>query len=304
MDSVSLDDPAWQTTFPHLVSPLDDEWLPGLLLRCDEANHWGSRATLAHLLRPGPEKFHRCWRTETPNLAVIARRSLNLDYLAQLLALPKSTLLATTYHAELTRIYGGSRLIPNHLNPSFSFHLCPACVAEARLLRRSLALAHLTLCPEHQVTLLNICQCGPALRLFHRQACPFSCHICDLDWADLPKIEAAPERLVWEQKLLSWYAFFFSKGDIVLLWRAIGLINRIPLEKPEKSLVPLEKWSKLLNVFSKEELPLGSLVALLMERDLSPSDLRTDETPSLPQSEVSTINTSSLLPDESENTLL
>jgi hypothetical protein len=39
------------------------EWLAGLLLRCDEVNHWESRTTLTHLLAPGPEKFHRCWRT-------------------------------------------------------------------------------------------------------------------------------------------------------------------------------------------------------------------------------------------------
>ena len=60
--------PAWQNTFPHRVMPLPDERIPGLLLRCDKVNHWGSRTTLTHLLSPGPEKFHRCWRTEMPNL--------------------------------------------------------------------------------------------------------------------------------------------------------------------------------------------------------------------------------------------
>jgi hypothetical protein len=42
MQPVLLDDPAWQTTFPHRVTPLHEEWLAGLLLRCDEVNHWAS----------------------------------------------------------------------------------------------------------------------------------------------------------------------------------------------------------------------------------------------------------------------
>ncbi len=285
MHSISLDDPAWQTTFPHRVAPLPDEWLPGLLLRCDEANHWGSRTTLTHLLRPGPEKFHRCWRTETSNLALIVRRALNLDYLAQLLALPKSALLATTYYAELDRLYGYqvTRLFPRHLNPSFSFHLCPACVAEARLLRRTLTLAQVTLCPQHQVALLEQCNCGTPLRLFHRQARPFTCHTCGLDWGDLPRIEAAPSRLVLEQKLLSWYVFFFSQGTSMLVWRAIQLINGVPVEKQENQMDSLEKWSKFLSAFSREPLPLGILVAWLVERDLSPHDLTGDESEILPR---------------------
>jgi hypothetical protein len=41
MPSIHISDPAWQTTFPFLVAPYEDEWLTGLLLRCDEANHWG-----------------------------------------------------------------------------------------------------------------------------------------------------------------------------------------------------------------------------------------------------------------------
>jgi hypothetical protein len=104
MRCVHISDPAGSTTFPFRITPRPDEWLPGLLLRCDEANRWGSRTTLSHILS-GPEKFHRCWRTETPHLMVIQPNSLNLDYVAQLLALPTPALLATTYHTELTRLY-------------------------------------------------------------------------------------------------------------------------------------------------------------------------------------------------------
>src|SRR5712691_6440764 len=54
-----MDTPAWQQTLPRRVTPFPDEWLPGLLLRCDEVNHWESRATLAYLLSPGPDVICR-----------------------------------------------------------------------------------------------------------------------------------------------------------------------------------------------------------------------------------------------------
>ena len=49
MQPLSLGDPDWFATFPHRVSPIADEWLPGLLLRCDEANDWTSGTTFRHL---------------------------------------------------------------------------------------------------------------------------------------------------------------------------------------------------------------------------------------------------------------
>src|SRR5437763_13104021 len=44
-----LSDPAWWGTLPHRVVPYEDEWLPGLLLRCDESNHWESGTTLTYV---------------------------------------------------------------------------------------------------------------------------------------------------------------------------------------------------------------------------------------------------------------
>jgi hypothetical protein len=251
MQTIYIDDPAWQTTFPHRVAPEHDEWLPGLLLRCDEVNYWGSRTTLTHLLYPGPEKFHRCWRTGTPNLSVIPYGSLNLDFLAQLLAIPTSVLLATTYHTELARIYDTAKPHPRHLNPSFSFHICPVCLAEERLLQRTLALPHITSCPEHHVALLGVCQCGTPLRLFHRQACPFTCHNCGRDWADLPRIKAAPSQLELEQKYLTWYAFFFSEGTPLIRQAA----------------------QYMMIGFSREPLSLGRLMLLLIQGGHSPQDV-------------------------------
>src|SRR5713101_6162909 len=117
MKLLLLDNPAWLTTFPHRVTPLPDEWLAGLLLRCDEVNHWESRTTLTHLLASGPEKFHRCWRTENPYLVLIQPCSLNLEYLAKRLSVPTTTLLATTYHKELLSLYDQEKPHPRLLPP-------------------------------------------------------------------------------------------------------------------------------------------------------------------------------------------
>jgi hypothetical protein len=39
MYRIHISDSAWQTTFPFLVEPRENEWLIGLLLHCDEVNH-------------------------------------------------------------------------------------------------------------------------------------------------------------------------------------------------------------------------------------------------------------------------
>ncbi len=49
MQRLSPGNPEWFSTLPQRVSPLADEWLPGLLLRCDEANEWSSGTTFRYL---------------------------------------------------------------------------------------------------------------------------------------------------------------------------------------------------------------------------------------------------------------
>lgn len=276
MTPLRMNEDPFYLTFPHRLTPLSEEWLPGLLLRCDAANHWASRTTLAYLLHPGPEKFHRCWRTATPNLSVILPYSLNLTYLAQALDMPVEVLLATTYQTELTRLYGDVRLSTRHLSRSFAFHLCPACLAEHRLLRRTLTLPLLTVCPQHHIRLLTTCQCRLPLRLFQQGAPPFACSTCGVDWADLPRNEAASDRVLLEQRLLAWYEVLFSKGTPHLMLHASQLAARLMRKKmkPDRlegapgewvpALVPPDFW-KLL--------PVDDLMALLVKGSGSFHDL-------------------------------
>src|SRR6266699_5112294 len=100
MQPVYIPDTAWRTTFPRLVAPLAAEWLAGLLLRCDDVNHWGSGTTLLHLRYTTdayPERYN-------PNLIVPA--TFKFDRLAQVLGIPnKDDLIITTYLSELSRCY-------------------------------------------------------------------------------------------------------------------------------------------------------------------------------------------------------
>src|SRR5437763_6173930 len=102
MYPIHPDDPAWLTTFQHLVEPKHDEWLPGLLLRCDKVNGWESGTTLAELLRSSGRYF----LNGKPSWTVVPTSAL--EWLSQVLALPMNALLATTYQSELARLYGTS----------------------------------------------------------------------------------------------------------------------------------------------------------------------------------------------------
>jgi TniQ len=267
MQRVSIDDPAWYTTFPHLVPPLPDEWLPGLLLRCDEVNHWESGTTLALLQQLSPRGID--WRIRMHRYIYIPPYLLNLDYLAQLLAIPISAVLATTYYFERVQLYHNGKN-PERLYPPFSFHLCPECLAESRLLRRNLILPHITHCPRHQLALLDTCQCGSSLFLFHRQSWPFTCYTCGVNWADLPRTEASPERVALENDFMLWYEFFFSKGTLLSVSLERKLLNKT---SSERKVSLFQSEIETVSYYCDELAVLGFFIAMLAMRNLSPSDL-------------------------------
>ena len=273
MQAIHLHEPAWSTTFPQWVAPQHDEWLPGLLLRCDKANHWGSGTTIAHLLRSISGYPLR----GKPNWIVVP--SSVLELLAQLLALPISGLLATTYQLELASLYDTSSPHATYLCRSVPFHLCPDCIAEGGLLKRTLILPHITYCPSHQVALVGTCWCGTPLQLFLRQALPFTCQKCCLDWAKLPRLSINEKQAALEQRLLSHYEFFFANGTPTILAKAQQLVR----ERVKKKKVDHVKCSdgnvKYVECYDSKRVSLGYLVELLVSLDLSPHDIRANDGP-------------------------
>ena len=201
---------------------------------------------------------------------------MKLDYLAAALAVPLRAIRATTYQAELARLYAVTDPQMALLSPtSFSFRLCPTCVAEERRLSRTLVLPHITACPYPRITLVSTCLCGTALRPFHRQAAPFVCAKCHLDWADLPQKEADPERLEVEEKLLSYYEFFWTYGTPEILASALRLIYDSVVEKGEIRVpLPDENTQTSPSGTSYQRTSsLGYLVHTLWQLDLSPRDI-------------------------------
>jgi hypothetical protein len=185
MQQIGIDDPQWLTTLPQVVSPRDDEWLGGLLLRCDAANGWASRTTVAHLMRVVKKRTREAWRSDLPNLIVWGKTGGYLQGLAQLLALAPQQVRATTYTDELARVFGLPKVNATLLTLSFSFQLCRACIAVEGMLRRCWS-THVAVCPEHQLALQNSCQCGAALRLFSNTRRRFVCPV----WGGLGSLHA------------------------------------------------------------------------------------------------------------------
>jgi hypothetical protein len=267
-----IDDPRWLTTVPHLVSPREDEWLPGILLRCDAANGWASRTTVAHLMRVGNKRMRETWRSDLPNLIVWGKTGGYLQPLAQLLALSPQQVRATTYTDELARLFGLPKVNATLLTLSFSFQLCPACIAEEQMLRRVLVLPYVAVCPDHQLALQNSCQCGAALRIFTKHTAPFCCAECGADWGSLPHQGVRSEQLALTHQLLGWYTFLLTEGTPAVVRRAGQLLSHYPIRQEGC----LHEVSSATGEIRKRSsyprrvlpLPLGKLVASLVERDL------------------------------------
>ncbi len=275
MHDIHISDPAWRTTFPYLVAPLPNEWLAGVLLRCDERNCWGSGTTLGYVLRPGSKQ------SAMNELSTIVPTVIDLERLSHVLSLPVSRMVATTYLAELARLYGNEHLHAKLLSSSLTFHVCPACLAEERKLARWLTLPHIMHCPEHHLALVSSCSCGAALRLFHRKARPFTCPKCGRDWKNLPHLQGDPARMETEQHLLSSYQFFLTRGTPELLASTLRLIYDSVVEKGEiRTALPNADTQTVSEGRSYQvATSLGYLVHALWQLDVSPRDVVAYEGP-------------------------
>ena len=262
MQGLSQVNPVWMRTFPHRVAPLNDEWFPGVLLRCDEVNSWSSGTTFRYLrLHAQQERFG-----PKPQLMIVP--AAILEALAQFLLIPEERLFATTYHSELARLYGTHHPHGRLLSTQFTFHLCPACVAHTRLLKRTLMWPHLQFCPLHHIELRNTCQCGVALWPFSGKALPFTCFACGLDWGSLPQRQIPRTRLGRELQLGLFYDYFLVEGTPRRMEYAAETLRRH--EKEESML----SWNEHPDVIPyRKKFSLGYLVGRLVQAGVSPRDI-------------------------------
>jgi len=272
MHQFGIDDPRWLTTLPHVVAPRADEWLPGLLLRCDAANGWTSRTTVAHLMRVARKRMREAWRSDLPNLIVWGKTAGYLHPLAQLLALAPQHVRATTYTDELARLFGLPKVNATLLTLTFVFQLCPACIAEERLLRRVLVLPYVTVCPTHHLVLQHTCRCGTALRIFTKRTAPFCCAQCGRDWGTLACQIASDDHRALTQQVLGWYTVFLTEGTPAMVQRARQLLAQYPVRQPSRlpEVASATGEVRKRSSYPRQVLPfpLGKLVASLVEREL------------------------------------
>ncbi len=140
------------------------------------------------------------------------------------------------------------------------------------MLRRVLVLPYVAVCPDHQLALQHTCHCGAALRIFTKHTAPFCCYQCGTNWGDLPCQLVSGEYQALARQLLDWYTFFLTEGSPAIVGRALQLIDQHPIRQHGR----LSEISSVAGELRKRSayrrrllpLPLGKLVASLVERDL------------------------------------
>jgi hypothetical protein len=294
MPQITRVEPGWLSTFPHVTAPLPDEWIAGLLLRCDEMNHRESGTTWRYLLR---STTHPGFGPGSP--FIVVPESI-LESLIHLLMISTERLLATTYACELARLYAPARphaehllghrrgvTIPPLLEKSsgnranatvVGFHICPLCIAQARLLRRAALLPLLKYCPTHHVAFHTHCTCGCPLILFSRGKQPFRCFTCGLDWAQLPHLRPSPGEVRLEGDLWALYELFLGQGTPELKASALSLIRQY-LKTHQPLALKLVSGRTLFGFTADlNQLSLGYVIDLLVSMGISPKEISNKQT--------------------------
>lgn len=256
----SLLDPRWQLTLPHLVVPRDNEWLPGLLTRCDQVNDWPTRTT--YKLVTSRTSRQRRGRLLT---------GIGVDFgsLSQLLSVSAEALESTTFGREVRSLYGN--VAPSHVGAYAPFQVCPLCIADSQLLARTLALPFVRTCPIHSCLLVRTCSCDRPLKVLEVGTEPFTCGGCYLPWAKLPTISADTAVANFDRELVNAYDRIFSSPK---QWRP-ALRRRLlvrALDRKKFRTAPAtpgteEFRAPRLNGFGLSSLALGK--ALLISRRAS-----------------------------------
>ena len=127
------------------------------------------------------------------------------------------------------------------------------------------------------VQLLASLSTGTRQKVFSAGKRPFTCHRCGLDWGKFPRVQADTQRIVLEQKILTWYDFFFSQRSRLLLEHALQLIGQRVEERKVKSVKRLDGKSVAVTFSTPEKSSLARIVDVLVSLDIRPNELEADE---------------------------
>ena len=189
------------------------EFLGGLLLANDEANEWPADGTARIASRyGGAVGFGR------PGLHVMAT-VFDLERLASVLGCSLESVEATTYRAEISRMFGPDAS-PRRLGQTPPFRVCPACVAERRFIGKDTVLPLLAGCIEHRLHFVTRCTCGRRLAEYEPSRQPFACPTCWRDWGSLDRSELDGPELLRARQIVHAYERIFKRGSVDILERA------------------------------------------------------------------------------------
>ncbi|HEX8230556.1 MAG TPA: hypothetical protein VF826_14755 [Chloroflexia bacterium] len=201
-----LRDAQWHQTFPHLIPLIDEEWLLGLLLRCDEINGWPSGTTACFLGKYsiGPGSLAK------PAL-YITGSVLDLDRLAAAMGEDVEQVERTTFAGALQHFFSRSDCTARLLGRTPPFRICTQCVREQHLLARTSTYPLLRSCPQHRLLFRQVCHCGTPLKAFNAGTPPFTCAACMMPWENLPDVLASKEIADFDAGLSALYGVLLSQ---------------------------------------------------------------------------------------------
>lgn len=185
----------WGRSLRRVITVLPGEGLAGLTLRADHENglEAGTVQKLSLDFSVGPHIA----ADRYPAFQYLATSS-NLERLAELIDASVDAIRGTTLIDQLQRIYG-PEVTARSLGGSASegLRVCPACIAESRLLTLAHGLPRVSVCRRHRCLLVTHCSCGERLRVFGLGQKPFRCTLpgCGRSWADLDAPSARGEWL-------------------------------------------------------------------------------------------------------------
>ena len=205
--------------FPVTVAPQPREFLPGLLLRGDEANGFPGGAT-AMMVRRHDSATRQFGRA---SLAVLGT-TLDLAAIAELHATTLEAIEATTFRAELLRLFG-PHVGSERLGPAGVFRVCPMCVRPGRrLIRRDTVLRLVHGCVVHGIWLRHRCVCETRLTPF-AHVDPFTCWDCGRDWSELPRQPLGQRDWLRQRRVVHAYEVILQRaqpGIIEVARRVLG----------------------------------------------------------------------------------
>jgi hypothetical protein len=283
---IGCDDPRWRSTVPHLVTPLGDEWLVGLVLRCDLANGWPA-GTTARGLRRSPTSLNILDKTLG---AFATGRALDLSRLAERLALPLTALRGATFEAGLEKLRASGQPTPRRLTLARPFRVCPACIAERRFVARGHVLPLVYSCREHGLWLESTCRCGARLRPFHKAA-PFTCPVCSAGWWELPIRSADDATVALDARLSRLYRFFLERGTADSIRHAMQAVLAEMAGRGLKRLPPIPREAALPStLWDQASVSLTRVVGALAALGLPPEAVGPPRRPRVPAGEVPCLN--------------